>query len=512
MTNRDTQAAWEYHDATKHSPWSVGTNGHWLDWSNRPKAFKIYPTLDPIRLDSPVAGTEVPALRAVADTSSTSVIDSVPDLKNLAQLLYFSAGVIRKADYPGIEQYFRAASCTGALYEVELYVVCGGLNGLSEGVYQFGVGDFSLRCLRHGDFRSVLLRASGNNPAVARAPVTIVCTGTYWRNAWKYQARTYRHFGWDNGTILANMLAMASALALPAQVTCGFVDIDVNKLLDLDTEREVAFSMVPLGSVSDAPPPYREEVSRLNLETVPLSASEVQYPAMGLMHQASSLRTADEVGAWRGGMPIAHKPHPLGELVSLGPLSDDEVSTEAIERAIRRRGSTRQFARVPVTLEQFSTLLDRATRGIPADFLDPAGSQLNELYLIVNAVDGIEPGSYIYHRDDQKLELLKRGDFRREAAHLGLDQQLPGDASVAVFFLAELAPILERFGNRAYRLVQLEAGIIGGKLYLAAYAQRLGASGLTFFDDEVIEFFSPHAAGKSAIFLMAIGKSVKGRR
>ena len=50
---------------------------------------------------------------------------------------------------------------------------------------------------------------------------------------------------------------------------------------------------------------------------------------------------------------------------------------------------------------------------------------------------------------------------------------------------------------------------MGGKLYLAAYAQGLGASGLTFFDDDVTEFFSPHAAGKSVMFLLAIGKSVK---
>jgi nitroreductase len=46
-------------------------------------------------------------------------------------------------------------------------------------------------------------------------------------------------------------------------------------------------------------------------------------------------------------------------------------------------------------------------------------------------------------------------------------------------------------------------------MYLAAYAQRLGATGLTFFDDDVIDFFSPHAKGKSAIFLLAIGKPLK---
>jgi hypothetical protein len=50
---------------------------------------------------------------------------------------------------------------------------------------------------------------------------------------------------------------------------------------------------------------------------------------------------------------------------------------------------------------------------------------------------------------------------------------------------------------------------MGGKLYLSAYAQRLGASGLTFFDDDVTEFFSSHAAGKSVMFFIALGRSVK---
>jgi nitroreductase len=48
-------------------------------------------------------------------------------------------------------------------------------------------------------------------------------------------------------------------------------------------------------------------------------------------------------------------------------------------------------------------------------------------------------------------------------------------------------------------------------MYLAAYAQRLGCTGLTFFDDDVTAFFSPHAKGKSAIFLLAIGKPLKGK-
>jgi len=104
---------------------------------------------------------------------------------------------------------------------------------------------------------------------------------------------------------------------------------------------------------------------------------------------------------------------------------------------------------------------------------------------------------------------LKGGEFRAEAHHLGLEQELPADACVDIFFLADLKRILEGYGNRGYRAVQLEAGAIGGKMYLAAYAQRLGATGLTFFDDDVIDFFSPHAREKSAIFLLAIGKPLK---
>ena len=110
-----------------------------------------------------------------------------------------------------------------------------------------------------------------------------------------------------------------------------------------------------------------------------------------------------------------------------------------------------------------------------------------------------------------RLELLKEGDFRRQAGYLGLGQEIPADCSVDVFFLTDLDRILQRWGNRGYRAAQLEASIMAGKLYLAAYAQGLGASGLTFFDDDVTEFFSPHAAGKSVMFLLALGKSAKRR-
>ena len=510
MNNRDIQAAWKYHDGTKHSHWSIRNNPHLLDWASRPQPFKIYPKIEPFPLPRDVPQTGVAALSAISEPVPSSRADSVPDLHDLARILYFSAGITKQRAHPGGEIYFRAAACTGALYEIELYVVTGDLAGLDAGVYHFNPADLSLRLLRKGDFCRNLAQATAMEPAVAHAPAMIICTGTYWRNAWKYQARTYRHFGWDNGTLLANMMAVSTASGLPAEIVLGFVDGEVNRLLDLDTRCEVSLCLVPIGRKSESSLPALREALVLGLETIPLSECEVEYPAMLEMHDASSLESEEEVAQWRGKQQVFLSSAPAGEEVQLERPPEEEQPMDTIEQVILRRGSTRTFDETAsITLAQLSTIFDYATRGLPADFLKPPGAQFNDLYLIVHSVQGLKPGAYFFRREQNTLELLKAGEFRAEAHHLGLEQELPADACVDIFFLADLKRLLEQYGNRGYRAVQLEAGAIGGRIYLAAYAQHLGATGLTFFDDDVINFFSPHARDKSAIFLLAIGKPLK---
>src|SRR5216110_76947 len=304
MNNREIQAAWKYHDSTKHSHWSVRNHPHFLDWANRPLPLKIYPKIEPLPLPRDVPQTGVAALSAISEAVPSLRPDSVPGVQDVARLLYFSAGITRQRAYPGGEIYFRAAACTGALYEIELYVVSSDLAGLDAGVYHFNPADVSLGLLRKGDFRGNLAQATAMEPAVGRAPVTIICTGTYWRNAWKYQARTYRHFGWDNGTLLANMLAVSAASGLPAEVVLGFVDGEVNRLLDLDPRHEVCLCLVPIGRTSESSLPAPKEVPALDLETIPLSQHEAEYPAMLEIHDASSLESVEEVNQWRNKRPV----------------------------------------------------------------------------------------------------------------------------------------------------------------------------------------------------------------
>lgn len=507
MNNRDIAAALKYHNGTKHSYQSVRSNRHVLDWANQPLPFKIYPEIERIALPRDVPQTGVAALAAISANVNLVTGDAVPDLRDLARILFFSAGITRQRKYAGGEIYFRAAACTGALYEIELYVVNGDLEGLPAGVYHFNPADMTLGSLRKGDFRGNLAQATAMEPATAHTPAMIICTGSYWRNAWKYQGRTYRHFGWDNGTLLANTLAISAASGLPAELVLGFVDAEVNTLLDLDTRREVSLCVVPVGRISDGLPPPRD-APPLEFATIPVSQREMEYPAMLEMHEASSLASAEEVAEWRerGRRVRFSSPPPAAEEVPLQTLRNDEQPADTIEEVILRRGSTRTFdATASITLAQLSTILDSSTQGLPADFVGP----LNDIYLIAHSVEGLAPGAYFFNCARKTLELLKRGKFRAEAYRLGLEQQLPADACVDVFFLADLNRVLDAYGNRGYRAVQLEAGALGGKMYLAAYTLRLGASGLTFFDDEVVDFFSPHAKEKNAIFLLAIGKPLR---
>ena len=458
------------------------------------------------------------ALRAIATSEHPTDHAVVPSLQTVAEILYLAAGVTKRRKYPGGEILFRAAACTGALYHIDLYLVCGDLPGLAAGVYHFGPHDFALRKLRVGDYRGILVRASANEPAIAKAPLIVVSASTYWRNAWKYQSRAYRHCYWDNGTILANLLAAAAVRHVPAKVVVGFQDGLVNDLLSLDPAREGTLTLTALGNSAVKSAPLSRLLEPLTCETVPLSKKEIDYPAIRAMHEASSLESEAEVGDWRdrASTPIPllpRTPSPLSRerLIPLHPFGDDAGPQDTLEEVVRRRGSTREFAREAIGFQQFSTLLDRATHGIANDFCAPDGAPLNDVYIIVNAVENLAAGAYVLHREAHALELLKQGDFRREAGYLGLGQEIPADCSANLFFLSDLKKVLERFGNRGYRAAELEASIAGGRLYLAAYAQRLGASGLTFFDDDVTDFFSPHAAGKSVMFLIAIGRSVKRR-
>ena len=471
---------------------------------NKHPVHKSYRDLPVIPLPVGFTPPEAPTLEAVAAARPAG--EKSLDLMALAQLLFFAAGLVRKRVFPEAgEANFRAAASAGALYPVEVYLACGDIPSLQAGVYHCSPADFSLRQLREGNYRVALSQAAGGYQAISTAPVTLIFTAIFWRSAWKYRVRSYRYCFWDNGTIVANLLATASAAGLPARVVAGFVDDRVNRLLGIRGEREASMCLMPIGEIEDGQPTSSpSEIAPLVAETLHMPSEEVDYPEIGYIHAASSLATQEEVTAWRGVMA----PEPVQAWGTFYPLEAPGKTggdSTKLGEVILKRGSTRRFAPEPISHAQFSAILDHSTRGIPADFLAPDGASLLDIYMILNAVDGLPSGAYYFSPHRRGLELLSDGSCRAEAGHLCFEQALGADASAVVFFMADLGRVLKRYGNRGYRAAQLEAGILGGKMYLCAHSLGLGATGLTFYDDEVTGFFSPHAEGKSAIFVVALG-------
>ena len=272
--------------------------------------------------------------------------------------------------------------------------------------------DFALRRLRVGDYRGAFIEAAGLEPSLAQAPVVVASASTYWRNAWKYRERAYRHAFWDGGTLHANLLAVAAAQGLAAKVVAGFADRDVEHLLGLDPAREGALALVPLGRTAEPPAPA-PDAPLLNLETEPLSSSEIDYPAIRELHSASSLEHGEEAARWRGAVLPRPGADPLGELFPLRPLAEADWPAEPLESVILRRGSTRRFdVSRSLSFEELSTALAVASASIPADFTEDPESSLLDLYVIAHAVKGLPPGAYYLRRAERALELLKEGEFR----------------------------------------------------------------------------------------------------
>jgi SagB-type dehydrogenase family enzyme len=440
------------------------------------------------------------------------------DIKSLTEILFFSGGITRETKYQFKTYYMRAASATGALYPIELYVVCQDLSDLKAGIYHFCPADFSLTQIRSGNYMPNLAESAGDNESIISSPLTIIFTSIAWRNAWKYQARSYRHWFWDAGVIAANLLATTVSMGLNTRLIMGFVDDDINHLLSLEGEEEAAVAMaaIGIGLSTDLMQIKDKQIPYLPIPKIrPISTKGKElYPEIWRLHNSSKFFSKEEVKKWTDKnnnssiAPLTEHSYAVSNASNRQPLlmkQRNSFNGLSLSEVILRRGSTRRFARKSVPLSILSNILHSSTRGIPIDIFRRDGDSLIEIYLIANDIDGISTGGYFFHRQSDSLQKLKSNASREMSGYLCLGQSLFSDASAVLFLMTNLQAVLASFGNRGYRAAQFEAGVIAGKIYLSAYAQQIGASGSTFFDDAVTEFFSPHAKNKSTMIVVGIG-------
>jgi SagB-type dehydrogenase family enzyme len=475
-----------------------------MDPANRPSPFKRYRNLErqplPTDLGPPA---DAPTALDVLSGHSPPVTSAALDPAVLARLLFFSAGVTRYANEGERRTWFRASASAGNLHPLELYAACGARSGFDRGLYHFDPHAFALARLRPVDVRAHLAHAAGD-PALARAAVVIVITGIPWRTTWKYGERGWRHIFWDAGSLLANLLAVAAAHGVPARLVFGFVDRELNHLVGIDGTAECPVAVVAVGEPADEGPATAEPsaLDELRLEVEAPSPHPLEFPLVTDAQQATNLDAPEALADWR--QACTSQQGRCG-----GPAAPDTIDVppdgelpEPMEALILRRGSTRLMARTTVPPVVLTWVLSAATRPVPADAI-AAGHTLLTHELAVHGVEGHAPGLYEWVAG--RAECRRAGlenEVRDVATYLCVGQPLGGDSAFTVFESADLDAVLDTLGPRGYRAAHLEAGIVNGRLLLAAHALGLGATGLTFFDDAVDAAFATRA---SCLLVTAVG-------
>ena len=224
------------------------------------------------------------------------------------------------------------------------------------------------------------------------------------------------------------------------------------------------------------------------------------------MHTASSLASGAEARAWRAGAFVPSLPPPGDASTPLQPLDAAALPTDPIDAVIERRRSNRHYAaETPISFAALSTILTASLRGTAMDCLVPGALSLFTPYLIVNNVAGLSPGAYAVHPQQQVLELLRTGEMHDAARRLACDQDYAAVAHVNAYALTGPGAGAGTLRQPRLPVSPARAALFGAKLQLAAHALGLGAVGSTSFDDEVTAHFSPHAAGKSFMFIAVFG-------
>ena len=191
------------------------------------------------------------------------------------------------------------------------------------------------------------------------------------------------------------------------------------------------------------------------------------------------------------------------------PTYDGKVS---VERAIKERRTIRDFRPKALTLAQLSQLLWSA-QGITDEGKGfraaPSGGALYPLdvYAVVGdgGLDGLEPGTYHYYPANHSIQLIRKGDRRKDVAGASLWQMWMARAPVIFVITSEHERITGKYGKRGIRYAHIEVGHVGQNIFLQSGALGLGAGIVgAFHDDEVAKAIGAPKAHKPLI-IMPVG-------
>jgi len=216
-------------------------------------------------------------------------------------------------------------------------------------------------------------------------------------------------------------------------------------------------------------------------------------------------------------MPERYKNYPDSTARIKLPEARFSKGADLWDIVLRRRSVRKYSPDLTIPLDILSALL-WASQGITAEAGDfqfrtvPSAGGLYpiETYLMVRAVDGLEPGIYHYRPYAFDLELIKAGDFSRQTAQAALGQSMVADSHVTFIWTAVVQRSKWKYQQRAYRYIYLDAGHIAQNLYLAGTAEGLGVCGIgALFDDAANALIGVDGVEETVLYMASVGWPAK---
>lgn len=172
-----------------------------------------------------------------------------------AKILHYGYGVTRRdhlpgnqaSDHPVENLRFRAVPSGGALYPLEVYLFALDISGLEKGLYHYNTRDSVLEFLREGDFRERLADIAFSTDILSGAAGFIVLSAVFQRSRFKYRKQAYRFVLFEAGHVSQNMMLAAASQKLGTVAVGGFIDDELNHLLDIDGLDESAIYLLAFG-------------------------------------------------------------------------------------------------------------------------------------------------------------------------------------------------------------------------------------------------------------------------
>lgn len=433
-----------------------------VDWDNAPSLFKLYRDCPKVPLDAPL-----PMGRFLRDVYGlTRQRWTAP-----AQVSRNGRRRAAARAKPSASTTLRPVPAGGARYPCELYLLAGPDQPVPAGVFHYDPAHHSLDLLRD------------TSP---EAGLSLLVTVAFWKNVFKYGEFSYRLHSLDAGVVLGQILAVAARYALDPTVRFQFADAGLDRLLGLDPAHESVYAMITLAPAPTTGEPLPAGTDGLTGQPIlPHPDSIGLYPLPAKLHEVAMHQGG---GPW----PKGERPSPVladapGSISSV-PLP--AASLDLLEGLDRRRSSKGHFRPGTVSGHQLAALLSASMRGYPSDLgHDEPVIRHTMLCCAVHNVEGIEPGVYYYDPTRHTLEQLRAGDIRGElqASITSLMFNM-FQINLCFFPVANYEPRLAAYGDRWYRVQNMEAGIIVQRLYLAAAALGLGChTQLGFHVDAVNE-------------------------